>query len=162
MTRDPGFIEDLKTVLKDPAETAIWLDLAVQEYLEDEDHGHFLDCVRLVAEAQGGLSALARKAKLNRSNLYKALNSKGAPKFDTINAILNALGYRFGVLRIEKKSRRKLARKARAMRPASSGRAAAGSRPTTVRASAHRKVVRRAGVAATSNRLAAKSRRGNQ
>ncbi len=49
--------------------------------------------LRTVAEATGGMTKLAKKTKLNRENLYRALSVKGNPRFSTIDAILHALGF---------------------------------------------------------------------
>lgn len=54
-----------------------------------------------MAKAQGGRNVLAQRTGLNRESLYKTLSDKGNPLFETINAILEALGYRFVVQRIE-------------------------------------------------------------
>jgi probable addiction module antidote protein len=43
------------------------------------------------------MSALARKAGLNRQGLYRALSDEGDPKLSTLNAILDALGLRLSV-----------------------------------------------------------------
>ena len=43
-----------------------------------------------VAKARG-MTNIAKKTNLNRQNLYKALSSKGYPKFETVIKILQAL-----------------------------------------------------------------------
>jgi probable addiction module antidote protein len=52
----------------------------------------FLLAVRDVAQAHGGLSALAQATKLNRENLYDMLSTDGNPRLSSIRAILNKLG----------------------------------------------------------------------
>jgi probable addiction module antidote protein len=50
-----------------------------------------------VAEAQGGLTQLAEKAKLNRESLYKILSERGNPELKSLNALPHALGFRLAV-----------------------------------------------------------------
>jgi len=58
--------------------------------------------LRRVAEAQGGMSDLARRSDLNRRNLYAALSETGQPRLDTIGAVLQSLGLRFSIARAVK------------------------------------------------------------
>ena len=53
--------------------------------------------LRNIAEARGGISKLAKKTHLNRQNLYRALSGKGNPTFQTLDAIMHALGFRLTV-----------------------------------------------------------------
>ena len=53
--------------------------------------------LRDVAEAQGGLTKLAERADLNRSNLYKVLSEEGNPRLKTLGAVLHELGFRLSV-----------------------------------------------------------------
>jgi probable addiction module antidote protein len=59
-------------------------------YEEGEDV--FLLAIRDVAEAGGGVGALAKAAKLNREGLYDMLSKNGNPRFSSLTAILGALG----------------------------------------------------------------------
>ena len=49
-----------------------------------------------VAKAKG-MTEIAAKTGLSRQNLYKALTSKGSPKFDTVARVLAALGLKLTV-----------------------------------------------------------------
>lgn len=51
----------------------------------------FLQGVRDVVEAQGGMSRAARLAGLNRESLYRQLSRKGNPSLASLNAVLTAL-----------------------------------------------------------------------
>src|SRR5205823_9170639 len=73
--------------LKDMKYAAGYLTAAFEE---GEDV--FLLALRDVAQAQGGIAALARATKLNRENLYDLLSRKGNPRLRNISAILNQLG----------------------------------------------------------------------
>lgn len=81
--------------LKNKKEAAAHLQVALEEYQQDDDLEAFLLALRHVAEAQGGLSRLSRKTHLNRESLYKTLSSKGNPKLQTISVLLKGLGFEF-------------------------------------------------------------------
>lgn len=83
--------------LKNPKAAKVYLEVALEEFEKDHDKETFLKALRDVAEAQGGLSHLAERTRLNRQNLYKALSIKGNPKLDTIGTILHGLGFRLSV-----------------------------------------------------------------
>jgi probable addiction module antidote protein len=47
----------------------------------------------LIAKAQdGGVAAVAEKAGLSRTSLYKALSPSGQPSYSTINKVVKAMG----------------------------------------------------------------------
>ncbi|MDP3110862.1 MAG: hypothetical protein Q8M71_02015, partial [Thermodesulfovibrionales bacterium] len=50
-----------------------------------------------IAEAQGGVSAIAEKAHLNRENLYRMLSKKGNPEIKSLLTLLSAMGLRLRV-----------------------------------------------------------------
>ena len=83
--------------LQDPEEAKVYLSVALEEYEQDSDAEAFLLALRDVAEAQGGLMQLAKRTKLNRQNLYRALSAKGNPRLQTVETILHGLGYRLSV-----------------------------------------------------------------
>lgn len=87
--------------LQDPEEATAYLQVALEEYQADHDTAALLIALRSVAEAQGGLSELARRTRLNRQNLYRTLSSNGNPKLNTLGTILNGLGYRLSVEPLE-------------------------------------------------------------
>jgi len=82
--------EDLVNALKDPHEAAAYLNAAIEEC----DRAVFLLALRNVAEAQGGMAALARKAHMNRESLYRMLSSKGNPEIRSILTLLNSMRLR--------------------------------------------------------------------
>jgi probable addiction module antidote protein len=53
--------------------------------------------LRTVADAVGGMAALAEKTGLSRETLYRTLSEKGNPRLDTLTAILAAFGLRLSV-----------------------------------------------------------------
>src|ERR1700687_5148579 len=82
---------NLLEFLKDPVHAAQYLTAC----LDEEDDAVFRAALRDVAEANGGMAALARAAQLNRESLYRALSEKGNPSIKSIAAMLRALGLCF-------------------------------------------------------------------
>jgi probable addiction module antidote protein len=76
----------------------------IEEMLADGDSRAVPLALRTVADALGGLTALADKTGLSRETLYRTLSEKGNPRLDTLAAILAAFGLRLSV-RSAKKSR---------------------------------------------------------
>jgi probable addiction module antidote protein len=87
--------------LRDPEEARTYLEIAVEEFEEDNDNEAFLLALRNVAEAQGGIGALANRTQLNREHLYRALSKRGNPRLDTVSRILHWLGFRLSVERTQ-------------------------------------------------------------
>ena len=65
--------------------------------LEDGDPRLVPIALRTVAEAVGGMAALATRTGLSRETLYRTLSPKGNPRLDTLGAILDAFGLRLAV-----------------------------------------------------------------
>jgi len=86
--------------LKDPAEAAAYLEAV----LEDADQGAVMLALRQVAQAQGGLAKVARKARLTREATYKMLSKSGNPELRSLSAVLKATGLRLAVKPIEKRA----------------------------------------------------------
>jgi probable addiction module antidote protein len=71
---------------------------AAMESLDDPNHrGACLLALRTVAEAYGGLGAVAAEAGVSRESLYRALSPKGNPTLKTLLVVLKALGLRLSV-----------------------------------------------------------------
>ena len=102
MARLTSFKESLIEDLKDIEYAREYLSVALEQYDQDKDAAAFLVALKDVAEAQGGLTRLARKTNLNRENLYKVLSARGNPRLDTIGSLLNGLGFRLAVQPIAK------------------------------------------------------------
>lgn len=80
--------------LNSPEDIAAYLN----EVLEDDDPRLLMLALRNVADARGGISALAQQTGLNRESLYKTLSGKRNPGIETINAILHAFNLRLSVI----------------------------------------------------------------
>jgi probable addiction module antidote protein len=76
--------------------------------LDDGDARAVPVALRTVAEAVGGMAALARKTGLSRETLYRTLSTRGNPRLDTLAAILAAFGLH---LTVQARSARRLGRR---------------------------------------------------
>ena len=79
--------------LKDPAEAAGYLEAVI----EQGDQKALMVALRQVAMAQGGIAAMARRAKVTREAAYRMLSKTGNPELRSLNAILAAAGLRLSV-----------------------------------------------------------------
>ena len=91
MKRGRNYWKDLIEDLKDPRESAAYLNAA----LEEGNKQAFLLALKHVVEAQGGMSAFAKKSGLSRVSLYKIFSKKGNPEFGSLLAVLKTLGIDF-------------------------------------------------------------------
>ena len=80
-------------LLRSDHEIAVYLE----GMLEDGDPRLIPIALRTVAEAVGGMAALATRTGLSRETLYRTLSPKGNPRLDTLSAILDAFGLRLAV-----------------------------------------------------------------
>jgi probable addiction module antidote protein len=65
--------------------------------LEDGDQAELLVALRQMAKAFGGVGAVAEKAHLNVTQLYRTLSPDGNPALSSLSAILKAMGLRLAV-----------------------------------------------------------------
>jgi probable addiction module antidote protein len=93
MARSRPFEDVLDEHLRDPAEAVGYLNAC----LEDGDPEVFLLALRDVARAQGGVAKLAEATDLNREHLYRMLSENGNPALRSLEALLDALGFRLAV-----------------------------------------------------------------
>lgn len=69
----------------------------LEAMLEDGDTRALPRAIRTVADAVGGMAALAKKTGLSRETLYRTLSANGNPRLDTLALILAAFGLRLAV-----------------------------------------------------------------
>ena len=69
----------------------------IEAMLVDGDARAVPIALRTIANALGGMGALAEKTGLSRETLYRTLSEKGNPRLDTLAAILAAFGLRLSV-----------------------------------------------------------------
>lgn len=94
MAKSKKYHDFLLEQLQDHDQAVAYLNNALEESLKgDEESKHlFLIALRNVAEAQGGIGELAKRAHLGRESLYKALSESGNPKWHTLVSLCVALG----------------------------------------------------------------------
>jgi probable addiction module antidote protein len=102
------------------------LDL-LNDILRDGAKDELLVILKYMTKAFGGLTKIANDAKLNPTTIYRTLSKNGNPEFNSLNAILNAMGLRLAVQPL------------RSARQASRWRAAAKRMPVRKPATARRK-----------------------
>ena len=83
---------DSADYLKTAEAIAAYLDA----YLEDSTPEELRAALSTVARAHG-VSDLANRSGVTRAGIYKALGEEGNPSFETIRAILGAMGLRLAV-----------------------------------------------------------------
>jgi probable addiction module antidote protein len=71
--------------------------ITLDAILADDDQGELLVTLRQMAKAYGGVSAVAKAAELNPTQLYRTLSVNGNPELRSLNAILRAMGLRLAV-----------------------------------------------------------------
>jgi probable addiction module antidote protein len=101
-------VEELRA---DPEFAAGYLKAARESLTDPDDHGASLLMLRALAEAYGGLGAVAAKAGISRESLYRSLSPKGNPTLKTLVAVLNTMGLRLSVVRQPKKAQKRPVRK---------------------------------------------------
>ncbi|ETX01362.1 addiction module antidote protein [Candidatus Entotheonella palauensis] len=75
-----------------PEEIGDFLTEIFAEYAKDGDSAALLSALRIIARVKG-VSELASQVGMTRRGLQKALSAKGNPRLDTVNAIMQAMGY---------------------------------------------------------------------
>jgi probable addiction module antidote protein len=84
--------------LRKDREFAVEYLMAAMEALDNpEERAGGLLALRSVAEAYGGLGAVAAQAGISRESLYRALSPKGNPTLKTLIAVLKTLGLRLSI-----------------------------------------------------------------
>ena len=91
------------THLRSNAEIAAY----IESMLADGDARAVPVALRTVADAVGGMAALADKTGLSREALYRTLSEKGNPRLETLTSILDAFGLRLTVRAVPKPRARK-------------------------------------------------------
>lgn len=69
----------------------------INQILEDGDQDELLIVLRQLAQAFGGVQAVAEQAQLNPTQLYRTLSPKGNPALSSLTAILKAMVLRLAV-----------------------------------------------------------------
>lgn len=78
----------IKKLRRDPEFAAAYLNAAMEDTVEPQV---LLIALRQVAEACG-VAKIAKKAGIERASLYRALSSRGNPRWSTLQAVTKAMG----------------------------------------------------------------------
>ena len=99
--------------LKDRKKAAAYLEAAI----DDGDQAVLMLALRHVAQAQGGVAEIARRANLTREATYKMLSKVGNPALSSLTAVLAATGLRLSVKLIKERQQKVAARKPAGIKP---------------------------------------------
>ena len=91
----------LVETLADREEAIGYLKASLEEYQIHGNIAVFLLALRTAAEAQGGISDLAKQIDTAPETLLEILSSDDNPQLNTLETILNGLGYRFSIEPLE-------------------------------------------------------------
>jgi len=89
-THDEATIESFRRA---PKFAAAYLNAV----LDDGDRAEIMTALRYLAEAFGGVPAIAEKTRLNTTTLYRTLSAKGNPELNSFMEIMKAVGMRVRV-----------------------------------------------------------------
>lgn len=93
MAKSIDYHDYLIESLKEPSEAAGYLNAA----LDDGDIDGFLEALRNVVEAHGGMTKLSESTSKGRNSLYKTISGNGNPYLRNTNEILQALGFHLAI-----------------------------------------------------------------
>jgi probable addiction module antidote protein len=65
--------------------------------IEEGEQADVLIALRQIAVARGGISAIAERAHLNATQLYRTLSPEGNPELKSLSALLKAMNMRLAV-----------------------------------------------------------------
>ena len=86
----PIIDHEASAYLNTPEDIAAYLNAVVDEM--GDDPRLLMIALRNVAKARGGISELAREAKVDRVSLSRTLSGKRTPRLDTLARVTNACG----------------------------------------------------------------------
>lgn len=96
----PTWKNDHLERLQDSQYQKDWLELTLNEFLENGDIDTFIRCLtdvvkaRVQSKGHGEISRLAKELKIDRSNLSEIVNGNKNPRLETAFKLLNGLGFK--------------------------------------------------------------------
>jgi probable addiction module antidote protein len=82
-----------------PEEVDDYINELFEEYAQDGDTAALFSSLRVISRVKG-VSSIAESSGMSRKGVQKALSEEGHPKFESVNAILHAMGYRLAPQRL--------------------------------------------------------------
>lgn len=101
MPKYKDYDEYLLEELKNPEFARAFINLAFEEYFEDNDSQSLARSLDYLVKANGGVSKIAEVSGLDRTNIYKIFRNEISPKLDTIYKLLNAMNYTLQIVPID-------------------------------------------------------------
>ena len=83
--------------LQDEEYARVYLEVAIDEYAEDQSVKFFFLSVRTVIEAREGIEQLAERTGLDYKTLHSILQGRSKPRLDTFNTLLKGLGFQLSI-----------------------------------------------------------------
>lgn len=77
-------------------ETQADIQLFLEDCLSDDDPNTFIEALGLLIKKHG-VTEVARESGLNRESLYKVINGKSKPQWETVFKIFKALNFKFSL-----------------------------------------------------------------
>ena len=92
MERFRTWHEILMERLSDPEDAIGYLEVSLEEYLDDGDKAFFLKGIKNVIEAQGGILSISEQAGIDPRFLSDAVNNGSMPPFHILRSIFTSFG----------------------------------------------------------------------
>ena len=92
MERFRTWHEILMERLSDPEDVIGYLEVSLEEYLDDGDKAFFLKGIKNVIEAQGGILSVSEQAGIDSRFLSDAVNNGSMPPFHIFSSIFTSFG----------------------------------------------------------------------
>ncbi|MDR1418676.1 MAG: hypothetical protein LBI80_05965 [Endomicrobium sp.] len=90
------FFEDYaKSLKKNPKKLESYKKHIMSEYNKNKDTALLLQGLRIVAMAEGKISTLAKKTKIERTSVYRMLSKNANPSFHNVISFAHILGIDF-------------------------------------------------------------------
>ena len=84
--------EILMERLSDPEDVIGYLEVSLEEYLDDGDKAFFLKGIKNVVEAQGGILSVSEQAGIDPKFLSGAVHNESMPPFHILRSIFTSFG----------------------------------------------------------------------
>ena len=84
--------EILMERLSDPEDVVGYLEVSLEEYLNDGDKTLFLKSLKNVIEAQGGILSVSKQADIDPRFLSDAVDNGSMPPFHILSSIFTSFG----------------------------------------------------------------------
>jgi probable addiction module antidote protein len=99
VSRCVDYQETLLERLKNREYAVEYLNAAIEESFKGDGESLrlFLNALKNVAEAQGKMNDLAKRAHLRRETLYRIFSENGNPELSSLASVLHAMGFSLGV-----------------------------------------------------------------